>query len=206
MFLCRLGVAFVATVVAVTIGVVIKNSTASLLLLTAFGYLLSQDPYIHYKALLYLMSSQLHNRIGRFVKSITSQVFSKTFLSYSGIGDVHTMSRNVSSYFIYISLCALRGYVMLLVSLLSVHFTSTTVNDDNRDLLIRIFSGFFIGVSVFVFASDSFQTSYIFGIVRNPLLPVFTGDIAMYKFRKYRFDFVSLPRKIIIVYGKLMVQ
>lgn len=192
--------------VAVTIGTVIKNGTASLLLLTAFGYLLSQDPYIHCKALLCLMSCQCHSRLGRFVKSNTCQVFSKTLQSYSGVGDVHTLSKNISSYFISLSLGALKGCVMLLVSLLSVYFTSTAVNDDNRDLLVKIFSGIFIGTGAIVFISDSFQASYIFGIIRNPLLPTLTGGIAMYKLKKYRFDFMSLPRKIIIAYGKLMVQ
>ena len=179
------------------------NGTASLLFLTVFGYLLSKDPYIPCKIFLCFISSMFNNRLARFVRSHTCRVFSKTLLSSCGVCGVHVLSKNIFFNLIFLILGTLKGFVMLLVNLVTIHFTST-VTSGKTDLLLYLISGTLISTRVFIFISDSIQVSYIFGVVRNPFLPMLTSDIKAYKLRKEKFHWISLPRKMILVYGELV--
>ena len=86
---------------------------------------------------------------------------------------------NSRSYLISLLLCSVKGSILLALGLLSVYFTFTL--QDNRELIIQVFSGIAITLSVMLFI----------------------GNIANYKFKRKRLHYISVPQRIFLAYGKL---
>lgn len=191
---------FIASIVSLAI-VVSLNDITSFMLLTAFGFLLSQDVFSNFKAVLFVLSSKRQNRIDGFVNSSYKNVFKKTFTSYGGIRGVR-MTLNSSSYLLSLLLPVLGGALLLAGGSVCVYFTSTVERAGTRDLLTKIFPGVTIFLCVFVIVSDSLQRPYIFGIVRNYFYPKLTGDVAIFKRKWKRLHCFSVPRRIILHYSE----
>ena len=190
--------AFFASIALIGIVVALNNITA-FMLLAAFGFILSQDLFTSSRALLCLLCFGKHNRIARFLNSFCKRMHRKTFVSYSGVSDIRLMSDWRTS-LISLSLSALKGAVLLALSLVCVYFTSTL---QDAGVLITVFSGIVMGLAVMVLVSDSIQKPYFLGIFRNPLFPKFSGDIANYKPKRRRLLYASVPQRIILQYGKI---
>lgn len=188
------------TIIALIVGTTIRNATASLLLLTSFGFFLSQDIYVYTKVFLYKISCICNNRLGRFIISKTHRVFSTTLQSYSGVGDVHQLKK----YWIcFSSLGLIRNYLMLLISLLIIHYTSIlNIATSRREQLAQIMSIVWIVLNGLVLANDQLQMTYLFGIIRNLLQPKLSSNLLKYDQKKTIADMISIPRKIILAYRK----
>ena len=167
------------------------------LLMAAFGFLLSQDIFSTFKAFLCLLSFKKSNRMTRYVYSSLSKVFTKTFISYSGINDVHLM-HNVRFFVIFLLVSTLKGSVILAGGLVCVYFTSKVQDPEKIMLLTRIFSGITISFCALVLISDSIQRPYILGIVRNFLFPKSTNHVADFKSQRKKLNFASFPRKVLL--------
>ena len=173
------------------------------LVLATFGFLLSQDFFTHFKMIIYLLTSQCHNRISRFISFTCKRVVSKTYKSYVGIGDFHTISK--FSYFLQLLSTSLRAIILLAASLVGLYFTSDgKIEDTRRELMIRIFSGWLIGLCVLVVVSDSLQRPYLLGVIRNLLHPKLTGSLKQFKWKRKKLHFISVPRRIIVIYSESM--
>ncbi len=187
----------------ISIGIVIplSNNIVALMLLTAFGFLLSRDLLNNFGVFVYLIASRHQNRISRAVISTWNKISSK---AYKEIIDF----RSISPFCVYLasfSLTFLKGAVLLVLSLLGIYFTSTLGAADTRELLTTIFSGCTIGLCVLLSLSDILQQPYYFGMVRNFFYPKLTGTIAQYKLKRERLQYASVPRKIVLVYSELYI-
>ena len=191
---------FIASVISVAI-VVPVSDTVSFMLLTAFGFFLSQDIFKHVKCILTLLSSRQSNRIARFVNSLCKEVSDKTFVSYGGVGKVRMLS-NLRTYLLSVLFSALKSSVLLAVSLLCIYFTSTVGSADMRLILTRVFSGLVIALCGCVTISDSLQRPYLLRLFRNCLYPKLTGDVAVFKAKKKRLQYASLPRRLVLATGR----
>lgn len=167
------------------------------LLMATFGFLLSQDNFSNFKAFLCLLSFKKSNRITRYIYSSLSKVFTKTFISYSGINDVHLM-RDVRSFVIFLLISTLKGSVILAGGLVCVYFTSKVQDPEKKMLMTRIFSGITISFCAIVLISDSIQRPYILGIVRNFLFPKSASHVAKFKSQRKKLSYASFPRKVLL--------
>lgn len=185
-----------------SVGVVVPASDiASFLLLTVFGFLLSQDVFKHTKAVLSLLSSRQHHRVARCTDSLCQSVFRKTFVSYGGgVGEVRAMS-DLRVYLWSVLFSAVKESVLLAISLVCIYFTATVESAERRLLLTRVFSSVVIVLCAFVFVSDCLQRPYVLGVVRNCLFPKLMGDVAIFKAKKRRLQYASIPRRLILAAG-----
>lgn len=197
----RLLIAFVASVVSIAIAVSISNVTAFTLLMTTFGFLLSSDIFYHWKAMLCLLSSKQSNRVTKFVYSSFSRVFTKTFVSYSGLGGVRLMA-DVRSYLISFLLSFLRGSIVLAGGLVCIYFTSKVENMETRGILTKSFSGITVGLCTLVLVSDAFQRPYFLGIFRNCIFPKSASRIEKSKAHRRKLHYASFPRRIMIHFSE----
>ena len=196
----RLLIVLVASILSVIV-VIPTEDTTSFLLLTAFGFLLSQDIFNSFKAIVCLVTSNPRNRITKFLNSLCNRQFKKMLRSYSGITGIRVISDSHSCR-IFLILATLKGIILLVISLGCVYFAST-MEISERKLVINIFSGSLIFLAASVFVSDNLQTPYIFVVFRNYSYPKLTGSIEEFKSKIRNFHRTSIPRKIMIIYGKL---
>ncbi len=197
-------ISFSTTVIALAIGVGVRNSTASLLILTGFGFLLSQNIYVFSKSFLYKLSCICSSRLGNYIISKTHEVFSTTLQSYSGLGDVHKLNK----FYVCLSCLGLiRNHAVLLFSLLIIHFTSTisVTTSSRRDYLARAMAIVWIIISGIVILNDGVQRVYFAGVIKNFLQPKLSHDLEKYRQIKCGTRVCSIPRKIIVMYSKLYI-
>ena len=188
-------------VVAVVIGIAVTDATTSLLLLTGFGFILSQSMYSYTRALLYQMSCICNSKLEKFIKSKTQKVFSKTLLSFTGLGDIHKLNKSfVCSVFVSLA----KNSFALLCSILIVHYTSViNTSSSGRDDLARGMAIAWITTSVVVFINDHLQRIYFLGIVKNFLSPRLSTNLMKFNRMKTCTDMFGIIRKIMILYCKL---
>ena len=172
------------------------------MLATTFGFLLSHNIFSHFKALLCLLSTKRNNRISRCLYSSADSVFSKTFVSYTGLGSARLML-GFRSYFTSVVFSVVKGSVVLAGSLVCVYYTSTVQDMETRKLLTEIFAGTVIGLYGVVVISDSIQRPYFLGVIRNWVFPKYPRHKSR---RRRRLHWASLPRRVIVFFGKVFVS
>lgn len=182
---------FILSLIAVTIVASLTDHTLSVLLATAFGFLLSQDIFLNTKALLSFVT--LPCKIG---SSLRNQLFNKTYISYSAI-DFHSVD-NYKSYLIHLLVSAFKGAFFLAVSLTIVYFVFTLSSAE--ELVTSIIAGCVIGLYVLLQFSDTLQSVYIFKIFRNPLFPKQCENAEKFKKGRNRLRYLSIPRRLIVTY------
>ena len=191
-----------ASSVSVAIAVSLSSVTAFALLMATFGFLLSHNIFSNFKAMLCLLFFKQNNRIAKCFYSSCKRVFTKTFISYSGLGSAGGL-RDLRSYLIFLFVLILKGGIVLGVGLVCVYFTSAVQDGtDTKRLLTIVFSSVVICLWVFVLVSDALQRPYVLGIVRNCCYPKSAGHIGGSAPRRRILHYFSLPRRVVVYFGE----
>ena len=150
-----------------------SSYTASLLLAVVTGYLLSQDPFLSAR----ILSHSLRRK-----GNGSSKIHWKTFVR-------HLLTSTA------------RGSVLLVLSILLVYFSSTA-NDIAKRTASRVTGGCIIALHLFLYIASACQGTYVLGLFRNPLHPWRSDDVQKYKSRRERLSYCSIPRTLVLTYGK----
>ena len=178
---------FIMSSISVAIVVLLTNSTLSVLLATTFGFVLSQDIFTFLKSPIYLLSLISHMKL---FTSIRQQLTTKTFVSFYG-WDFQKLS-SLKAVVIHYTTSMIKGAVLLGTSLVVVYFTFTS-SGETEDLGTSISAGFVIGVFCLLQGSHILQKIYIFGMLRNPLFPKQSENIAKFNKRRQLLHYFSIP-------------
>ena len=179
---------FIMSSISVAIIVVLlTNSTLSVLLATTFGFVLSQDIFTFLKSPIYLLSLISHMKR---LTSIHQQLTTKTFVSFYG-WDFQKLS-SLKAVVIHYTTSMIKGAVLLGTSLVVVYFTFTS-SGETKDLGTRISAGLVIGVFCLLQGSHILQKIYIFGMLRNPLFPKQSENVAKFNKRRQLLHYFSIP-------------
>ena len=195
-FLCRLLVMFILSVVSMAIPAALANRTASILLATVFGYLLSQDIFSNLKVLACLLTSKCKT-VSRLTRPLWEGVFSKTFTSYCHLNCLPISG--LKSYLAHLAVAAIEGTILLSISLVVVYFTFSR---SHEKLPTTAVGSVLIGLYVAVIVSDSLQGVYVLGLFRNPLYPKHSGSTEKFKTWRKRLGYLSLPRRLTVAYSE----
>ena len=193
LFTFRLVVMFFLSLVSVIIVASLTNHTLSVLLATAFGFLLSHDIFLNTKAILTILIFPC--KLGF---NLRRNLFTKTFVSYSAI-DFHTVN-DYKSYLTHFMVSVFKGTVFLAVGLTVVYFMFTLNNSE--ELVTSILAGCVIGLYMLLKISDNLQSVYIFKLFRNPLFPNQCENTSKFKKRRNWLRYFSLPRRLFVTYCK----
>lgn len=191
-FMSSISVAIVASLATL-------NDTLSVLLATAFGFLLSQDLITSSKIPLYLLSLLSRAKI---LRSVYVQVTDKTFTSFYG-WDCQTMS-DLKFLAVHYVISIIKGATLLAASLVIVYFTFLS-NGNAEELGTKIAAGIVIGLFCLLQGSNILQRIYLFGVLRNPLFPMQAENVTKFNKRRKLLHYVSIPARIIHAYGEFIV-
>lgn len=187
-FISSISVAIVASLATL-------NDTVSVLLATAFGFVLSQDIFTCFKAPIYLLS--LTSK-AKFLHSIRTQFTDKTFTSFYG-WDCKTMS-NLKTIAVHY-LISIKGATLLAASLVIVYFTFLS-SGDAEEVGTKITAGTMIGLFCLFKGSDMLQKVYLFGVLRNPLFPKQAENVTIFNKRRKLLHYISVPVRLIHTCGE----
>ena len=187
-FISSISVAIVASLTTL-------NDTLSVLLATAFGFLLSQDIFTCFKSPIYLLS--LLSK-AKFLHSVRSQL-TKTFTSYYG-WDCQTMS-NLKTLAVHYLVSIIKGAALLAVSLVIVYFTFLS-SGDAEVIGTQVTAGVIIGLFCLLQGSHMLQKIYLFGVLRNPLFPNQAENVTKFYKRRKLLHYASIPARLIDTYGE----
>ncbi len=164
---------------------VLPTTTHSVLLSTAFGFTLSHNlPHTLYLLLCAVCPTKR-----------LKWTSSKLFVSLVGI-DCHRLKMlKLSTLYWFIS--CLRAGLLLGVALVIVYFTSTVIDTIGTG---NIVGGLLLSVYLLLRASDSLQSVYICGLVRNPLHPWTCDNAAKFKTKRRLLRCFAAPRAIALHY------
>jgi len=182
------------------IGIAVEDATTSLLLLTGFGFVLSQSIYGYIMSFLYKISCLCNIRLENFTKSKTRIIFSKTLLSFTGLGDIHKLNKYfLCSVFISIA----KNSLVILSNIIIVYYTSIiNTSASSRDYLARGMAIAWITTAVTVFVNDHLQRIYFLGLIKNVLSPRLSTNLVKFNQKKTCADAFGTVRKITILYCK----
>ena len=182
--------------VAVVASLVTLNDTLSVLLATAFGFLLSQDIFTCFKVPIYILSKLSK---GNFFHSIRTQFTDKTFTSFYG-WDCQTMT-NLKLLVVHYLISVIKGATLLVASLVVVYFTFSS-SGDAEEIGTKIAAGITIGLYCLLQGSNILQKMYLFGVFRNPIFPKQAENVMKFSKRRKLLHYVSLPARLFHTYGE----
>ena len=182
--------------VAIVASLATLNDTVSVLLATAFGFLLSQDIFTCFKAPIYLLS--LLSK-AKFLHSIRTQFTDKTFTSFYG-WDCQMMS-NLKTIAVHYLISIIKGAILLAASLIIVHFTSLS-SGGAEEIGTKITAWIVIGLYCLLQGSNMLQRIYLFGVLRSPLFPKEAENVTNFNRRRKLLHYVSIPVRLIHTYGE----
>lgn len=198
LLLCRLTVMFFISSISVAIvaSLAALNDTVSVLLATAFGFLLSQDIFTCFKVPIYLL---LLLSKAKFLHSIHTQFTEKTFTSFYG-WDCQTMStlKNLAVHYL---ISIIKGATLLAASIIIVYFTFLS-SGDAEEMGTKIAAGIVIGLFCLLQGSNMLQRIYLFGVLRNPLFPKQAENVTKFNKRRKLLHYVSIPARLIHTFGE----
>ena len=155
-----------------------SSSTATLLLATTTGYLLSQD--------LFLITNILMNYSRR-----------KSSVGFEANRSIRVRQK---SFFRHILVSSVRGCLLLIVSVLLVYFSSTA-KDTAKRVAGRVAGSCTVALTLFLWTSGTCQGIYVLGLFRNPLHPWRSEDVQKYKSWRKKLSFCSMLRTLVLTYG-----
>ena len=201
MLFCRLVIMFFMSSISVAVvaSLATLNDTLSVLLATAFGFLLSQDLITSSKIPLYLLSLLSRAKI---LRSVYVQVTDKTFTSFYG-WDCRMMS-NLKYLAVHYVISIIKGATLLAASLVIVYFTFLS-SGNAEELGAKIAAGIVIGLFCLLQGSNILQRIYLFGVLRNPLFPLQAENVTKFNKRRKLLHYVSIPARITHAYGEFIV-
>jgi hypothetical protein len=188
-FISSISVAIVASLTAL-------NDTVSILLATAFGFLLSQDIFTCFKVPIYLLS--LLSK-AKFLHSIHAQFADKTFTSFYG-WDCQAMS-TLRPLAVHYLISIIKGATLLVASFVIMYFTFLS-SGEAEEIGTKITAGIVIGLFCLFQGSDVLQRIYLFRILRNPLFPKQAENVMKFNKRRKLLHCVSIPARLILPYGE----
>ena len=148
------------------------SSTATLLLATTAGYLLSQD--------LFLFTNILSNH--------TQKKSPIGFRAKRSIFFRHFIAETV------------RGCILIVISALLVYFSSTA-SDMVKRLASRVAGSCIIVLTLLLLTSNACQRPYVLGLLRNPLYPWRSENVEKFKSWRKKLSYFSFPRTLVLTYG-----
>ena len=187
---------FVVSSVSVAIVASITSNTLSVLLATAFGFMLSQDVFTMIKSPIYLLSLILNVK---YFQSTQTQITTKTFISLFG-WDCRPLS-SVKTLAIHYLVSVVKGTLLLATSLVIVYYTFTS-SGDVEDLGARVTGGLVIGLFIVLRGSHSLQRVYLMQTLRNPLFPKQSENVSMFRKRRKLLHYLSTPGRVLHTYGE----
>ncbi len=188
-FISSISVAVVASLAAL-------DGTVSILLATAFGFLLSQDIFTCFKVPIYLLS--LLSK-AKFLNSIHAHFVDKIFTSFYS-WDCQAMS-TLKSLAAHYLISIIKGATLLAASFVIMYFTFLS-SDEVEEMGTKITAGIAIGLFCLLQGSGVFQRMYLFGVLRNPLFPKQAENVTKFNKMRKLLHYVSIPARLIHTYGE----
>ena len=171
---------FTASVVSVVIVAALTDRSTAVLLGAAFGFLLSHDVFL-------------------VPKVLSCSFGSKVFTSFH-TAHFHPVS-DLKTYLISIAIVAIKGTVLLSVSLVITYFTFSA-SGDSENLARTIVAALLIGLYCFIQLAHRLQGIYIARFFRNPLHPHSSESAEKFQRKRQLLSYISVPTKLITTYGK----
>lgn len=179
----------------------ISDQTLSLLLSTAFGFVLSQNIFHTASSLLCALLSLCPAVRAKLEAHCNSY---KMFVSVTGI-DCHRM-RQLKLSILYWAFSSVRSALLLGIGLVVVYLTFTVTDGAARVLVMNIIGGLILGTYVLMRVSNGLQKVYLFRVFRNPLFPWTCDHWAKFKTKRKMLQYFATPRALGITYGRPLLH